>query len=292
MSDDSNYLQGIFLASPRLLTENYCIFASSGRCGVITHGDDALTCISYLAIAAFTVLRVYSIWGRDWKLLVLAVPVCFYSAFALIYESTQYIPAQGGPLIGCIELSSLSNVFLSGTFVIVRHTWKAGTPMPLATLLLRDGTIYFLIILAFQIIQLSTSFGDGTLSVWPYFNQVLLVIVHSRFMIGLRGLYFADRGAAESEPTAHWSSINFHSVSASLVGNLGATLDLATVSDDRQWASLTTPQDAMDGHIDSGSDWEDEAPEYCNDPFTTGMKDTERCEGAAEATQDPETKTV
>ncbi|EIW54212.1 uncharacterized protein TRAVEDRAFT_51929 [Trametes versicolor FP-101664 SS1] len=288
MSDDSNYVQAIFLAYPRL-------------CGVITHGDDALTCISYLAIA---VLRVYSIWGRDWKLLLLAVPVCFYSAFTLIVyvPSSPSTPVKNHNPVTVSTSARSASIFSAGvitlltwirTFAIVRHTWKAGTPMPLATLLLRDGTVYFLLILAFQIIQLSTSvFGDGTLSVWPYFNQVLLVIVHSRFMIGLRGLYFADRGAAESEPTAHWSSINFHSVSASVVGNLGATLDLATVSDDRQRNSLTTPQDAVNGHIDSGSDWEDEAPEYCNDPFTTGMKDTESCEGAAEATQDPETKTV
>lgn len=99
-----------------------------------------------------------------------------------------------------------------------------------------------------------------------------VVIAHSRFMLSLRGLYFADGGAGESELTPHWSGINFHGISSRIVGNLGATLDLSPgsglgavhgVSPGAMW------QDASDREFESG--WADEVPEYWDDPFSAGL---------------------
>ncbi|OJT08372.1 hypothetical protein TRAPUB_711 [Trametes pubescens] len=120
------------------------------------------------------------------------------------------------------------------------------------------------------------------LSEWPYFNQVLLVIVHSRFMLGLRGLYFAEGGTAEGEPASRWSGINFRGISSTVVGNLGATLDLAPAHSGH--SPRDSSQDAMDREIES--EWADEVPQYCDDPFTTGMKEPDV---GQEATQDSET---
>lgn len=116
-----------------------------------------------------------------------------------------------------------------------------------------------------------------------------LVIVHSRFILDLRGLYFADSGNTEqSQPPSHWSGINFRGISSRVVGNLGATLDLSPGSEDRgpRDAALTTAQHSADRQLES--DWEDEVAEYCDDPFTTGMKDTGSSEVAAEARRDSE----
>lgn len=91
-------------------------------------------------------------------------------------------------------------------------------------------------------------------------------------MLSLRGLYFADGGAGESEFTPHFSGINFHGISSRIVGNLGATLDLSPgsglgtaheVSPGAMW------QDASDREFES--EWADEVPEYCDDPFSAGL---------------------
>lgn len=118
----------------------------------------------------------------------------------------------------------------------------------------------------------------------------LIVIIHSRFMLDLRGLYFADGGEAESELPSHWSGINFRGVSSVVIGNLAATLDLAPGSALSPPSSPPTPQDPMDCECDS--EWEDEAPRFCDNPFTAGMRDTESSNVAQGATQDSETTEV
>ncbi|OJT08370.1 hypothetical protein TRAPUB_709 [Trametes pubescens] len=96
-------------------------------------------------------------------------------------------------------------------------------------------------------------------------------------MLDLRGLYFADSGGdEEGEPPSHWSGINFRGVSSAVVGNLGATLDLPAGSDlyPEDEAAHMTPHDSMLREIEA--EWADEVPEYCDDPFTTGMKSVQR----------------
>ncbi len=103
------------------------------------------------------------------------------------------------------------------------------------------------------------------------------MIIHSRFMLDLRGLYFADSGGdEEGEPPSHWSGINFRGVSSAVVGNLGATLDLPAGSGlyPEVEAAHATPQDSVFREIEA--EWADEVPEYCDDPFTTGMKSVQR----------------
>lgn len=117
------------------------------------------------------------------------------------------------------------------------------------------------------------------------------MIIHSRFILDLRGLYFADSGGEEeSEPPSHWSSIKFRGISSVVIGNLGATIDLAPGSALSPRNSPLTPQDPMNSECDT--EWEDEAPKYCDDPFTTGMKYTESSHVAQRATRDSETTEV
>lgn len=116
------------------------------------------------------------------------------------------------------------------------------------------------------------------------------MIIHSRFMLDLRGIYFADSGDEESELPSHWSGINFRGVSSIVVGNLGATLDTTPGSAPNPQDSSAAPQDSTDGECES--EWEDEVPKYCDDPFTTGMKDSGSSNVAQGATQDSETAGV
>ncbi|OJT12095.1 hypothetical protein TRAPUB_11358 [Trametes pubescens] len=91
-------------------------------------------------------------------------------------------------------------------------------------------------------------------------------------MLTLRGLYFADCGAGESELTPHWSGISFHKISSLVVGNLGASLDPSPGSGFgavHETAPGAMRQDASDRELES--EWADEVPECCDDPFTTGV---------------------
>lgn len=109
-------------------------------------------------------------------------------------------------------------------------------------------------------------------------------------MLDLRGIYFVDSGEEESEIPSHWSGINFRGVSSAVVGNLGATLDTTPGSAPSPQDTSAALQDSTDPKCDS--DWEDESPKYCDDPFTTGMKYTESSNVAQGGIQDSETTDV
>ncbi|KAI0351958.1 hypothetical protein OH77DRAFT_1498209 [Trametes cingulata] len=250
-------------------------------CGGITHTDDVLLFLNYLAFTAFTTLRVYGVWGRDWKPLLIVLPLSLVRPILLMYENTHYVPVQAGPPFGCVELSYVPDKLLSDvtvsiatrattiaadgiliiltwikTFGIKRDSIQTGLRTPLATLLLRDGPL------------------DHTVwLVWPYFDQVITVICLSRFMLDLRGLYF-DSGDRDATTSLHLSDVKFQGFSSGVVGNFGATLTTAltlsihTGSDDP--VTPGTSSDALDHHYD----WEDDddLPEYCRDPFKAGLK--------------------
>ncbi|KAI8971010.1 hypothetical protein BD414DRAFT_501370 [Trametes punicea] len=275
--------------------------SSDKRCGGITHTDDMLVFINYLAFAAFTCLRIYAVWGRDWKPLLIVAPLTLVRPISGLIEDTRYTPVQGGPPFGCVYIyhipdSIISTVSIASrattiaaevilivltwikTFGINRDALHAGVRTPLATLLLRDGTAYFLIILAIQVVSIIADHIGSPLTiwlVWPYFDQVLTVIFLSRFMLDLRGLYFADRADRDAETSLHLSDVNFHGVTSNIVGNLGATLT--------NTLTLPAPSDTSASNSDSSSytgvryrcEWDDDDSdllEYCNDPFAVGLK--------------------
>ncbi|KAI0700995.1 hypothetical protein C8T65DRAFT_559598, partial [Cerioporus squamosus] len=230
-------------------------------CGRIDRVDDVLTIINYFAFASFTILRVYGVWGRDWKPLLLVIPLTLVRPALYIVESSNYVPIQYGPPWGCAEpLSRLS--YSSLTFscdhavstiakaaniaadaILIALTWvktfginkdstRLGVRTPLATLLLRDDTPCRSILLVIQVVTIVTSQVGSSLTVWlvwPYFDQTFTVIFLSRFMLDLRGLYFAEHVNAEGNATDTTtrsgriiSDIRF--TTSNIVGNLGATL--------------------------------------------------------------------
>ncbi|KAI0653343.1 hypothetical protein C8Q70DRAFT_1036878 [Cubamyces menziesii] len=88
---------------------------SDRTCAGITHTDDTLVFLSYLAISAFTCLRVYGIWGKDWKPLLIVVPLALVKPFVSLYEAVRYIPVQAGPPFGCVYIYTLSDSVLTNT---------------------------------------------------------------------------------------------------------------------------------------------------------------------------------
>ncbi|KAI0827779.1 hypothetical protein BC628DRAFT_1418373 [Trametes gibbosa] len=168
-------------------------------CVDLTHTDDVFTILNYLAIALFTTMRVYGVWGRDWKPLLVALPLSFLQPVSLVPN----------------------------------NIWD---------------------------------------DVAPYFGQVFVNIASSRFMLCLRGLYFAS-GAEDGQTSLRWSDIRFgRGFSSALVGNLGATIDIVSMGAYLSAGDETAPP-APSGCDD---EWAEEVPQYFDDPFTMGMKHSDR----------------
>ncbi|KAI0629547.1 hypothetical protein C8Q77DRAFT_1220240 [Trametes polyzona] len=285
----------------------------SALCGGITHSDDVLLIINYLAFSAFTVLRVYGVWGRDWRPLLVVLPISLVKPLVVAYENAHYTPLQAGPPFGCVYIWELPDATLSAisiiakattiaadsilivltwikTFGIQRDALKTGFRTPVATLLLRDGK---------SIITIISNQELTIWLVWPYFDQVITVIFLSRFMLDLRGLYFASRHGREAETTFHISDLHFAGhVSSTIVGNLGATLSAADPAPSHNFnsskgsetavgtgngeASPVTPSSAASetdvrdrdrGRYAWEWDEDEDDEEFCDDPFGVGMRD-------------------
>ncbi|KAH9935156.1 uncharacterized protein BXZ73DRAFT_100543 [Epithele typhae] len=264
-------------------------YSTDAACGGINHTDDTLTILNYLSIAAFTALRIYAIWLRDWRPLVVVIPLSLVRPVEYLYISTMNTALQGGPLIGCINMRSpvVSNLVLAKaatiacdvilivftwikTFSLLRDSKRTNMRDTIAKPLLRDGTAYFLIILAVQVITIAAEYAATSTSiwvVWPYFEQALTVIFFSRFMLDLRGVYYAPQGEGANtfpalggncnsstfsdlhfatRPSADNETHGARSFSARVVGNMGATLSttLWDGSSARSEPHLRTPMSA------------------------------------------------
>ena len=53
-------------------------------CAGIIRTDDVLLILNYIAFAAFAVLRVYGVWDRDWKPLIILVPLALVKPIGTI----------------------------------------------------------------------------------------------------------------------------------------------------------------------------------------------------------------
>ncbi|KAH9851145.1 hypothetical protein C2E23DRAFT_733545, partial [Lenzites betulinus] len=298
-------------------------------CGHITHTDDALLFINYISFAgkrhssnhyfamcspcdrlsAFTSLRVYGVWGRDWRPLLLVLPLSLIRPLVIMVENTHYVPLQAGPPYGCIYVWLISDATLSHisiaakagtiaadsivviltwikTFGLSRESLKTGFKTPLTTLVFRDGTAYFLILLAISIITIISNESLTIWLVWPYFDQVITVILFSRFILDLRGIYFAteERREGDALTTLHLSDVKFEGFTSTIVGNFGATLTTtfaqpvpvpmpaaAHSEGGDSPASATGTDDSLDRAYEWDAAWREDLPEYCTDPFRSGF---------------------
>ncbi|KAI0325849.1 hypothetical protein GY45DRAFT_177285 [Cubamyces sp. BRFM 1775] len=216
--------------------------------------SDVLLILNSLAFSAFACLRLYGVWGRDWKPLIVVLPLTLVQPILGIYEAARYTPLQAGPPFGCVRVYNLADsvlfkcsyassaILIATEVIVIILTWiktfgiirdsqlGRGTRTPLPTLLLRDGTAYFLFTFVAQLPTLipgGVLLGNTIWIVWFYFVQVLPIIVVSRFILNLRGLYFSDRPGCDSQVSLHLSDMRFPGISAAdVVGNLGATLML------------------------------------------------------------------
>ncbi|KAH9846947.1 hypothetical protein C2E23DRAFT_890400 [Lenzites betulinus] len=161
--------------------------------------------LSYAIWLSFSVLRVYALSGRDWRaalsvtvpgLVVLGANIYLYAK--TISENFPYpIGCLWTPVMSPDLYNARSCVIVTDVLVLVITWWRtygtrkaaaeANIKVSLSTLILRDGTTYFLVLLAMNTLHIAL-----TVSVrftWIIaLEEPLTTVLVSRFLLNLRAV--------------------------------------------------------------------------------------------------------
>lgn len=240
--------------------------------------------------AAFSALRVYAIGGREWRLALVTltlgiVPIAtnLASDVKTVYTSI-FVPSIGTLCNDIPLLSNDANIILlvltrscliASDAIILVVTWlktyrikreadEVNVKTSIVTLLLRDGTIYFGVLLILNVLHLVLSLTNVFLDV-TYFVTSLSSIIISRFLLNLRqiGLSGHDENQRPSfvhsvVPNSHISDIRFRST---IMGNIGASLShgmSSTVAMDIDMGNVGLDSGGESGTAQSGRSTFDE----------------------------------
>ncbi|KAK7695967.1 hypothetical protein QCA50_000606 [Cerrena zonata] len=111
---------------------------------------------------------------------------------------------------------------LRQTLTIYRARREPYTSSTVATVLVRNGSVQFILLVIVNFANMLRDLSTTTLaSLFVYINAVTTSILISRFILDLRSVYLKPQFTFSSNKPA--SSVNF----ASWVGNIGASLDVS-----------------------------------------------------------------
>ncbi|KAJ3554285.1 hypothetical protein NM688_g3189 [Phlebia brevispora] len=211
---------------------------------------EAVYILQYILFAVFSALRVYAIADRN------RVFFCFDTAVVRLSHRGQHVnPGLGQPLNGKHVshprdvnkpfLQSCTGVYITRIPVIIADilcvlvTWRRTASFsgrtPLLWVMLRDGTMYFLVMLAINVAQIiletATFFTNAETTPIATVISVLTPILISRFILNLRQIgqehQLANRNTFQVS-----TAIGSFALSSSVVGNLGEPLDHGLDGDD------------------------------------------------------------
>ncbi|TFY56786.1 hypothetical protein EVJ58_g7427 [Rhodofomes roseus] len=152
--------------------------------------------------------------------------------------SSDDVAAEVADIAYNLELSYVQNSCMVATaaadVIVLVVTWRntyniqkeasvVNLRTPTITLLLRDGTIYFTLLLILNVLHLALEITDVFWDI-TYFVTGFSSIVISRFLLNLRQVH-ADEERDGTQPSfiaSHVSGLNFAST---IIGNLGEHLD-------------------------------------------------------------------
>ncbi|KAH9949064.1 hypothetical protein B0H21DRAFT_730400 [Amylocystis lapponica] len=261
-------------------------------CFVAALTMDGLTCVLYAVWAAFSAMRVYAIRGRDWPLALLVFVVGSVPFATNIYNFSQmrliiFTPPDDCVILGSSDEAAQNKLLISTrvcaiasdfivllvtlytTIGIKRTAAMVKVKVSLVSLLLRDGTIYFAVLLILSALQAGL-YMSGVFDQMALFTQVLTPILISRFFFNLRQVYLpTDESTLRA---SQMSDLRFPSI----VGNLGAPL-----SHGLQTATNSTWY-TRSGDVPAEREYEDEVdpdgeagvrehPRFAEEPLKVGL---------------------
>ncbi|KAI0740815.1 hypothetical protein C8Q76DRAFT_608423 [Earliella scabrosa] len=216
----------------------FLLSSMDDRCSVLTHLNDVLYILNTLTTATVIIIRVYGISASNWKYLLLVVPLSLVRPILYGIETARYKTTQAGRPFGCVYHYTLSDVVLKQFSTIASVTMLASHAiliivtaikarymarlaseshmrLPLVKLLVRDSKTAAVLVPFSLYANPAPLLGvNATIwLVWPYFYEVMNVIIVSRFMLDIRGLYPSTQTDAVATTTmarSHVSSIVFN----------------------------------------------------------------------------------
>ncbi|TCD65323.1 hypothetical protein EIP91_002809 [Steccherinum ochraceum] len=230
---------------------------SKFRCMGLVISDYCLVVLGFMGTAAFSTLRIWAIWGhaRIPALCVLLVSAVTPSLYIYDYSRPTHFDFEDGQ---CYVLSdflgtTLYNrivaelLVLALTWVKTADVWREslkvkGFKPSLTTLLLRDGTVYFSLLLILNIVVLvldAIQFGLLGGTSFVYILDAVSANLTARFILDLRNVY-----VEQSHPHHDMSTIQFGV--QSIAGNIGAPLRI----EDSTW--LSSPADDITDDNEDG----------------------------------------
>ncbi|KZT04670.1 uncharacterized protein LAESUDRAFT_290826 [Laetiporus sulphureus 93-53] len=146
-----------------------------------------------------------------------------------LFQSDQpvmLLPARICPLISDVILLAVT---WYKTFKVAREARTAGVQAPLAILLLRDGTLYFVTISLLNVLEIVLAFTVQLVEVDAYvyvslFGPQMSSILFTRFVFNLRQVS-SDLAVSSERPLSTVPQTRTLEFSSKLVGNMDADLD-------------------------------------------------------------------
>ncbi|EKM56875.1 uncharacterized protein PHACADRAFT_254235 [Phanerochaete carnosa HHB-10118-sp] len=192
-------------------------FQTSQSCSPFVRLLQSLLVLALFIVAAFTALRVYAIWNRDWRPALPVLLLALVSPVVNIYmDATQEPEVAPSPSVGCAVYLKITNDLFGVLTIVTRASTlatdgivllltiirairlkKEGTrwtrKVGLLPLLLRDGVLYFLLLFCINLTQIIvTAQVAGNNDIVYYVSPVTSMLI-SRFLIDLRRVVHRDQ---------------------------------------------------------------------------------------------------
>ncbi|KAH9921331.1 uncharacterized protein B0H18DRAFT_1021675 [Fomitopsis serialis] len=227
----------------------------------------------HTSFGAFTALRAYAISNRSISLTCAIFSASLVLFVGDIYEISTIVLVVAPEPVGCVLSSdgtSYRPLIIAGEaanivaeFLLVAATWRhahmikfakdAHVEAPITTILLRDGTVYFVTILALLIITMTlaatNSVANGFVSPLTDALQVILI---SHFYLNLREANSMDMDSGASQI----SDVRFTRVVGSLAGSLPYGMHSSPGGVDAGPDSVGSDEEFVDGGEMDGLDQE------------------------------------
>ncbi|TDL17901.1 hypothetical protein BD410DRAFT_775512 [Rickenella mellea] len=231
---------------------------SETRCRVLTFNATVWVITTPIGFYGILTLRTYALYQKNTFILVILGVLGAANVSLAVYIGVAEKPEVGSTVYGTIcgkpEIPTVDRVQLASTIIslifgvlvftltfakTIRHAVemrKVGLGKSLAYFILRDGTLYFLANLLFQVVNAAVYFIPASWSIGNWlgvaisFSNTLTVILTNRLVLNLRRVSHRREGNALTIGEIGTIHVPAFAIS-SLIGNLGAPLRVGPEDD-------------------------------------------------------------
>lgn len=264
-------LSSILLLSARVCMLSNALLTLAGflprlNCRVVTVIDFCISIVPFIGsiqMALFTALRISALFDRDMRLFLVVLLFGLSPLVADIYTVSQSamisntkicmmiskVSSNGSLILVLVERLTLVAVDIVvvvltwlKTYQQVRESRRLGISLPLSICLIRDGTVYFLCLLAVNIAEVVT-YKPHVGTPAAILTSNLPPILINRFILNLRQAESPRPSTHESGgPSPSFVATFNYQLDQNIVGNMGEPLDCA---------DFTSRDNVIEGEVSS-----------------------------------------